>query len=638
MTNPVSLIALLLLMALPLRADEATTAPRQGAALLKTDIMGVFAHPDDETGMAATLAYYAHGRNATLAAVYCTRGEGGGNMVGTQWGPALGILREAELRACLKTVGVRFCYFLDQVDWAYTESAAMTLEKWNSEAALEHLVRLVRSLRPEVIVTMNPTPRPGQHGHHHAAGLLATEATTAAADPERFPDQIQSEGLSVWQVRKLYFTGSLPGPVARISVNDPLPNLGTPADIASEALSNHRSQAFGNFAGSTWIRRPQTFSLIKSAVPFPAEANDLLEGLPAADPRAPFLAALLEPQAPSPVALRFAPRPAIARFREWAHTHGTPQLAESLTSDIPLTAGEPNTLRLTLENNSAEALDATIEFSVPEGWTVEPRAITAHCEKEGTALQSITVTPSAGATTDVTLTASTRFQGNVVDSSILLHPLPIASVPRITPPSALTALNGDWTGTAPLLVTGANLVQGEVADAADSLAAVRLGHDGTRLYVEVDVTDQTVVSNIASNDIRGHWRSDSVEICIDPTPGAEHTLGAFKLGVFPFDAAGVVRAARDADADQGPVKRTAPGTVLASNRTATGYRILVSIPFSEIGFNPAQTQRLGFNVIVYDGDKADAAPGENINKSRIAWAPRSGVQGRPEDWGRIDLE
>ena len=155
MTNPVSLIALLLLMALPLRADEATTAPRQGAALLKTDIMGVFAHPDDETGMAATLAYYAHGRNATLAAVYCTRGEGGGNMVGTQWGPALGILREAELRACLKTVGVRFCYFLDQVDWAYTESAAMTLEKWNSEAALEHLVRLVRSLRPEVIVTMH---------------------------------------------------------------------------------------------------------------------------------------------------------------------------------------------------------------------------------------------------------------------------------------------------------------------------------------------------------------------------------------------------------------------------------------------------------------------------------------------------
>jgi CelD/BcsL family acetyltransferase involved in cellulose biosynthesis len=48
--------------------------------------------------------------------------------------------------------------------------------------------------------------------------------------------------------------------------------------------------------------------------------------------------------------------------------------------------------------------------------------------------------------------------------------------------------------------------------------------------------------------------------------------------------------------------------------------------------------RMGFNVIIYDGDKADASPGENINESRLAWAPRSGVQGRPEDWGRIDLE
>ncbi len=637
MTNPVSVFALLLLMALPLRADETAPSP-QGAALLKTDIMGVFAHPDDETGMAATLAYYAHGRNSVLAAVYCTRGEGGGNMVGTQWGPALGILREAELRACLKTVGVRFCYFLDQVDWAYTESAAMTLEKWRSEAALEHLVRLVRSLRPEVIVTMNPTPRPGQHGHHQAAGLLATEATTAAADPERFPDQIRSEGLAVWQVRKLFFTGSLPGPVARISVNDPLPNLGTPADIASEALSNHRSQAFGNFAGSTWIRRPQTFSLIKSAVPFPAEATDLLDGLPTANPQAPFVAALLEPHAPSPVALRFVPRPAIVRFREWAHTHGVPQLADPLTSDIPLIAGEPNTLRLTLENHSTETIDGSIALSVPEGWSVQPRSIPAHCENGSTAPQSFTVTPPTGASTDVTLTASARFQGGTVDSSILLHPLPTASVPRITPPSALNTLNGDWTGTAPLLVTGTNLVQGKVADAADSQAAVRLAHDGARLYVEVDVTDQTVVSNIASNDIRGHWRSDSVEICIDPNPGSEHTLGAFKLGVFPFDASGVVRAARDADADQGPVERTAPGTVLASNRTPTGYRILVSIPFSEIGFNPEKTRRLGFNLIVYDGDKANAAPGENINKSRIAWAPRSGVQGRPEDWGRIDLE
>ncbi len=178
-------------------AQGTAAAPKQGAALLKTDIMGVFAHPDDETGMAATLARYALGQTSIVANVYCTRGEGGGNMVGTQGGAALGTLREAELRDCLATLGVRYCYFLDQLDWAYTESVAATLEKWGREQTLERLVRLVRTLRPEIIVTMNPAPTPGQHGHHQAAGVLATEAFAAAADPKRFPLQLSKEGLSV---------------------------------------------------------------------------------------------------------------------------------------------------------------------------------------------------------------------------------------------------------------------------------------------------------------------------------------------------------------------------------------------------------------------------------------------------------
>src|SRR6478672_8579275 len=137
------LAALWLLGQSPGRAGQEST---QGAGLLKTDIMGVFAHPDDETGMAATLATYALGREKVVANVYCTRGEGGGNMVGTQWGPALGVLREAELRRCLGHLGVRYCYFLDRKDFFYTESFAATLEKWGREQTLERLVRLVRAL------------------------------------------------------------------------------------------------------------------------------------------------------------------------------------------------------------------------------------------------------------------------------------------------------------------------------------------------------------------------------------------------------------------------------------------------------------------------------------------------------------
>src|SRR5215472_16086048 len=142
-------LALCIACGLTCLAQPASAFPKQGAALLKTDILGVFAHPDDETGVAATLAFYGLGRTSVVANVYCTRGEGGGNMVGTQSGAALGTLREAELRDCLSTLGVRYCYFLDQLDWAYTESLAATLDRWGKEQALERLVRLVRLLRPE---------------------------------------------------------------------------------------------------------------------------------------------------------------------------------------------------------------------------------------------------------------------------------------------------------------------------------------------------------------------------------------------------------------------------------------------------------------------------------------------------------
>ena len=116
-----------------------------------------------------------------------------------------------------------------------------------------------------------------------------------------------------------------------------------------------------------------------------------------------------------------------------------------------------------------------------------------------------------------------------------------------------------------------------------------------------------------------------MEICIDPVGGAEDTMGCFKVGIFPFDTTGVVRAARDADANQGPIEETAPGMKVASRRTPDGYRIQTAIPFAEAGVSAGHVKGLGFNIIVYDGDKAGAALGENINKSRIAWSPRSGA-------------
>ena len=621
----------------PHPARGAESGPKQGAELLKTDIMAVFAHPDDETGMAATLAQYARGRHATVANVYCTRGEGGGNMVGTQEGAALGILREAELRDCLSILGIRYCYFLDRLDWAYTESVAATLQKWNKEETLGRLVRLVRALRPEVMLTMNPAPTPGQHGHHQAAGLLATEAFSAAADPARFPEQLDKEGLSVWQARKLYFAGNNGGVVCTIKVDEVLTDGRTPAQIAGEALAHHRSQAFGNFRNASWLQRPQSFSLIKSFVPVVQNEQDLLRGLPVNDAELkPFVVAT--PPYPSTIELAFAPRPAVANYLQWIKEQHVEHAAQQFRADVPLVAGDSNELTLTLANNSDRPSEGSLKLELPVDWKADPdnQAIQVNAGSSSSARFRVTLPTLTRTDTEIAAVYSNAW--GLSRSSATVHSLPRTTVVRLKTAPNLDGTEQGWENVPALRITPKDLVEGKVASEADSSAEFRLAHDGQTLFVDVKVKDDVVVTNIAPNDIRGHWRSDSVEICVDPVAGAEHTLGCFKLGIFPFDTTGVVRAARDADAHQGLVEETAPDVRLHSERTSDGYRIQAALPFHDLGLNYPKAKRIGFNLIVYDGDKAGAALGENINKSRIAWAPRPGVQGRPEDWGRADLE
>ncbi|MFT5401690.1 MAG: LmbE family N-acetylglucosaminyl deacetylase [Verrucomicrobiales bacterium] len=600
-------------------------AQKQGAELLKTDILSVLAHPDDETGMASTMAYYAHERDAIIAHAYCTRGEGGGNMVGTHWGSSLGVLREIELKQCLDTLGVKHCFFLDQLDWAYTESAAMTLEKWDKEKALGDLVRLVRSLRPEVILTMNPFPRAGQHGHHQAAGMLGVEAFTAAADPTRYPDQLKREGLSVWQTRKLYFRGESVGTSAKIDCGQ------AAHEIAGEALRNHRSQGFGRFQRASLGRPPETFGLVKSVISVVGDETDLLAGLPLPLDSSPTLIQQA-PAKPTGFEFKFQPRPAVSRFLKWAEEQQIRHLVDKQISDLSVVAGQENKIVLEVIMHDLGAPEISISLEAQAGWTLSRGQIEGQISPQTPIATKITITPPIGATEDVILIAKNELTGTQVEAT--LHPVPTTSIPRIS------GLKDDqFLQSKPLLITHTQKVQGKSDNDADSSGEVRLGYDERFLYVDTLVLDDVVVSNIAPNDIRGHWRSDAIEICVDPTASSEHTLTCFKVGIFPFDSSGTTRAARDADANQGPIEETAPGMTVSAIRLENGYRVTSAIPWKAIGIDsPTSGAVIGFNLLLYDGDKADAAPGENINESRLAWAPRRSVQGRPEDWGRVRLD
>jgi LmbE family N-acetylglucosaminyl deacetylase len=238
------------------RPSEDRGAMALGQAIKRLGVVGSVlhtgAHPDDEDS--GLLAYLARGRQVRTAYLSLTRGDGGQNVIGPELYEPLGVIRTDELLAARKLDGAQQ-FFSRAFDFGFSKSRNETLSKWDREAVLADMVRVIRTFRPLVIVSAwSGTPNDG-HGHHQAAGLLTQEAYRVAADPSRFPEQIK-EGLRPWQAKKLYlrsFDGAasprefLPS-LATLSLNtgefDPL--LGCSYyEIAARGRSQHRSQDQG---------------------------------------------------------------------------------------------------------------------------------------------------------------------------------------------------------------------------------------------------------------------------------------------------------------------------------------------------------------------------------------------------------
>ena len=168
-------------------------------------LLALFAHPDDEAfSTGGTLAHYAaEGADVTL--VCTTRGEVGEIAEGTGATPeTLGQVREAELRCAAETVGVREVVFLGYRDSGMvgTPENADPRAFINAPATevVSQLVEIMRRVRPQVVVTFEPT---GGYGHpdHIAVHRHAVAAFHAAADPSEAPGRGE-----VWQPERLFYT------------------------------------------------------------------------------------------------------------------------------------------------------------------------------------------------------------------------------------------------------------------------------------------------------------------------------------------------------------------------------------------------------------------------------------------------
>lgn len=243
-------------------------------------LMHTAAHPDDEDGGMLTLEVRGHG--VTGLQMTLNRGEGGQNKTGNAFGDELGILRTLEMLAADKYYGVEQ-RFSRVADFGFSKTADETFQKWGGhDIALEDLVRVIRTFRPDVIVTrFQGAPRDG-HGNHQASGILTREAFRAAADPNRFPDQIR-EGLQPWQAKKLYMDNVRANEDWNVDLNtgsdDPL--LGTSyIQFAMQGLKHQLSQGAGMWSVSPGPHHSY-YKLIDTVLPnySPQHEQDYFDGI-----------------------------------------------------------------------------------------------------------------------------------------------------------------------------------------------------------------------------------------------------------------------------------------------------------------------------------------------------------------------
>jgi LmbE family N-acetylglucosaminyl deacetylase len=180
-------------------------------------LMCVLAHPDDESmGTGGILAKYAAEGNETFL-VCATRGERGwyGDEAQYPGQDALGRIRETELHAAARVLGIRRTFVLDYVDGE--------LDRADPAEIIPKIVRVMREIRPQVVVSFAGD---GAYGHpdHIAISQFTTAACVAAADAG-FATGVTADPH---RVAKLYYL--VTGPELAASYREVIDGIGIDVD------------------------------------------------------------------------------------------------------------------------------------------------------------------------------------------------------------------------------------------------------------------------------------------------------------------------------------------------------------------------------------------------------------------------
>ncbi|MBL9207489.1 MAG: PIG-L family deacetylase [Opitutaceae bacterium] len=222
-------------------------------------VLYVAAHPDDEN--TRLLATFAKGKGYLTGYLSLTRGDGGQNLVGPELRDRLGVIRTQELLAARRIDGA-IQFFTRANDFGFSKNPDETFQIWNRREVLSDVVRVIRTFRPQVLITrFSPIPS-STHGHHTASAMLAVEAFKLAGDATAFPEQLADGQLKPWQPTRVLWNswvnnllggnrkaGDNPPTLLQLDSGSYNPLLGESfGEIAARSRTQHKSQGFGTLA------------------------------------------------------------------------------------------------------------------------------------------------------------------------------------------------------------------------------------------------------------------------------------------------------------------------------------------------------------------------------------------------------
>ena len=191
--------------------------------------MLVVAHPDDsEFSSAGTVARLTDAGKRVIV-IQVTSGDRGSpdrNAIPAQ----VAATREAELQEAARRLGIEDVVFLRCPDGELLPDLSLR----------EKIVRMIRTWKPDVIITHDPFRPYALHPDHRAVGLATTDAVyPTARDPLYFPEHLR-EGLEPHKTAEIWYFGP--------EVPDKVVDITSTFDRKIDALKAHVSQV-GDFEG-----------------------------------------------------------------------------------------------------------------------------------------------------------------------------------------------------------------------------------------------------------------------------------------------------------------------------------------------------------------------------------------------------